>query len=193
MEGNNVFADPADPYGLSETGYSFMAGVMEHIRGLTAITNPLINSYRRICPGNAAPSYISWSRGNRSPLISVPATTPENAHIELRNPDPALNPYLAIAGILAAGLDGIRRGLKPGPATEKNLHVLERTEVEKLGLKRLPMSLSEAVGELEKDELLLSVLGEHISGKYIRSKRREIDKYLSYVTDWEVNQYLHKY
>ncbi len=193
MEGNNIMADESDPYGLSAVGYSFMAGVMEHIRGLSAITNPLINSYKRICPGNEAPAYIAWSRGNRSPLISVPGTRPDNTHIELRNPDPSMNPYLAIAGILAAGLDGIRRGLKPGPATEKNLCVLSEEECAALGLKRLPDSLSAAIAELNADPLLLSVLGEHISSKYIRSKTREIDDYLAYVTDWEVNQYLHKF
>lgn len=193
MEGNNLFSDPADSYGLSGLGYSFMAGIMEHIHGLSAITNPLINSYKRICPGNEAPAYIAWSRGNRSPLISVPNTTEDNTHIELRNPDPSMNPYLSFAGILAAGLDGIKRGLKPGAATEKNLCSLSAQECEAMGLKRLPDSLSAAVSELTKDELLLSVMGDHISSKYIRSKYREIDEYLAYVTDWEVCRYLQKY
>lgn len=193
IEGNNVFSNPEDPYGLSGLGYSFMAGIMEHIHGLSAFTNPLVNSYKRICPGNEAPAYIAWSGGNRSPLISVPSASAQSTHIELRNPDPSINPYLVLAGVLAAGLDGIKRGLKPQPATEQNLCVLSEDACEALGLKRLPGDLETALSEFCKDELLQKVMGKHISSKYVRSKRREMDQYLAYVTDWEVNQYLHKY
>lgn len=193
MEGNNLLSDPADSHGLSQLGYRFMAGIMAHIKGLSAITNPLVNSYKRTAPGNEAPSYIAWSSGNRSPLISVPKTSPQRVHIELRNPDPCVNPYLAFAGILAAGLDGIRRELKPQKATEHNLCRLSDEECRKLRLKRLPESLSEAVEEMEKDSLVLDTLGSYISGKYIRAKRREVRNYQAYVTDWETKQYLNKY
>lgn len=193
MEGNNLFSDPKDPYGLSETGYSFMAGIMEHIRGLSAFTNPLVNSYKRICPGNEAPAYIAWSGGNRSPLISVPKTGSANVHLELRNPDPAINPYLVFAGVLAAGLDGIKKGLRPGPATEQNLCVLSEDACAALGLERLPDNLETAIAAFLEDDLLQRVVGMNISTKYIHAKRREMDEYLAYVTDWEVHQYLHKY
>ena len=193
LEGNNILSDPADSYGLSELGYHFMAGIMAHVRGLTAVTNPLVNSYKRIVPGNEAPAYIVWSSGNRSPLISVPRTSAKDMHIELRNPDPCVNSYLAFAGIIAAGLEGIKKGLMPQAATELNIYRLSEEECEKLNLKRLPKSLSEAVEEMEKDPLVMKTLGEYISGKYVRAKRREVSQYQAYVTDWETGQYLNKY
>ena len=193
LEGNNILSDPADSYGLSELGYHFMAGIMAHVRGLTAVTNPLVNSYKRIVPGNEAPSYIVWSSGNRSPLISVPRTSAKDMHIELRNPDPCVNSYLAFAGIIAAGLEGIKKGLMPQAATELNIYRLSEEECEKLNLKRLPKSLSEAVEEMENDPLVMKTLGEYISGKYVRAKRREVSQYQAYVTDWETRQYLNKY
>lgn len=193
LEGNNILSDPADSYGLSELGYHFMAGIMAHVRGLTAVTNPLVNSYKRIVPGNEAPAYIVWSSGNRSPLISVPRTSAKDMHIELRNPDPCVNSYLAFAGIIAAGLEGIKKGLMPQAATELNIYRLSEEECEKLNLKRLPKSLSEAVEEMENDPLVMKTLGEYISGKYVRAKRREVSQYQAYVTDWETGQYLNKY
>ena len=193
LEGNNILSDPADSYGLSELGYHFMAGIMAHVRGLTAVTNPLVNSYKRIVPGNEAPAYIVWSSGNRSPLISVPRTSAKDMHIELRNPDPCVNSYLAFAGIIAAGLEGIKKGLMPQAATELNIYRLSEEECEKLNLKRLPKSLSEAVEEMENDPLVMKTLGEYISGKYVRAKRREVSQYQAYVTDWETRQYLNKY
>lgn len=170
-----------------------MAGIMAHVRGLTAVTNPLVNSYKRIVPGNEAPAYIVWSSGNRSPLISVPRTSAKDMHIELRNPDPCVNSYLAFAGIIAAGLEGIKKGLMPQAATELNIYRLSEEECEKLNLKRLPKSLSEAVEEMENDPLVMKTLGEYISGKYVRAKRREVSQYQAYVTDWETRQYLNKY
>lgn len=193
LEGNNLLADEKDRYGLSETGYHFMAGVMAHIKGLSAVTNPLVNSYKRIVPGNEAPAYIVWSSGNRTPLISVPKTSPQNMHIELRNPDPCVNPYLAFAGILAAGLEGIRKGLKPPRATELNIGRLSDEECRRLRLERLPDSLSAAIEEMERDNLVLETLGSYISGKYIRAKKREVRNFEAYVTDWETEQYLNKY
>lgn len=193
MEGNNLFTCQSDPYGLSETGYAFMAGIMEHIRGLSAFTNPLVNSYKRICPGNEAPAYIAWSTGNRSPLISVPKTDPETVHLELRNPDPAINPYLVLAGVLAAGLDGIKRGLRPGPAVGQNLCCLSPEECAELGLERLPETLDEAIAAFLGDNLLQKVIGNNIRTKYVHAKQREMEEYLAYVTDWEISQYLHKY
>ena len=192
-DGKNIFDDPDGELGLSKEAYWFIGGLMKHMKGMAAITNPLVNSYKRIVPGNEAPAYIVWSSGNRSPLISVPRTSAKDMHIELRNPDPCVNSYLAFAGIIAAGLEGIKKGLMPQAATELNIYRLSEEECEKLNLKRLPKSLSEAVEEMENDPLVMKTLGEYISGKYVRAKRREVSQYQAYVTDWETRQYLNKY
>ena len=191
--GKNIFVDQDDPSKLSEEACFFIGGLLAHSREMALVTNPLVNSYKRIVPGNEAPAYIVWSSGNRSPLISVPRTSAKDMHIELRNPDPCVNSYLAFAGIIAAGLEGIKKGLMPQAATELNIYRLSEEECEKLNLKRLPKSLSEAVEEMENDPLVMKTLGEYISGKYVRAKRREVSQYQAYVTDWETGQYLNKY
>ena len=191
--GRNIFVDPDDPSKLSNEACYFIGGLLAHSREMALVTNPLVNSYKRIVPGNEAPAYIVWSSGNRSPLISVPRTSAKDMHIELRNPDPCVNSYLAFAGIIAAGLEGIKKGLMPQAATELNIYRLSEEECEKLNLKRLPKSLSEAVEEMENDPLVMKTLGEYISGKYVRAKRREVSQYQAYVTDWETGQYLNKY
>lgn len=191
-DGNNILSDSSDSYGLSKIGYSFMAGIMAHIKGMAAVTNPLVNSYKRIVPGNEAPAYIAWSSGNRSPLISVPKTNGDT-HIKLRNPDPCVNPYLAFAAIMAAGLEGIKKGLKPPKATEHNICRLSEEECHRLHLKRLPVNLSQALDEMSKDSLMQETFGEYLFGKYIRAKKREVSSFQSFVTDWETEEYLKKY
>ena len=191
--GKNIFYNADDELGLSHEAYSFIAGVLEHARGMCAVTNPLVNSYKRLVVGYEAPVYIAWSAKNRSPLVRVPNARGEASRIEIRNPDPAANPYLAFAAVLAAGLDGIKRGLTPPPACDSNIFEMSKKELRENNILSLPKNLSEAVDEFERDELLIDTIGDHISPKYIEAKRREWHEYTTTVHDWEVNRYLIKY
>lgn len=191
--GKNVFCDPNDSLGLSGEAYSFMAGIMDHIKAITAISNPVVNSYKRLVSGYEAPVYIVWATKNRSPLIRIPAVKGDATRIELRSPDPTCNPYLTFAVILAAGLDGIKRGLKPPAAIERNIYTMSEAERNQLSVKRLPESLNAALDELEKDQLILDVLGKHAAMRYITAKRQEWDEYKLCVHNWEVDQYLYRY
>ncbi len=188
-DGKNVFADEADKLGLSREAYSFIAGLIAHARGMTAITNPLVNSYKRLVPGYEAPCYIAWSAHNRSPLIRVPSARGAGTRVELRNPDPCANPYLELAVCLAAGLDGIRRGLTPPPSVDRNIYELSAAQRAELGIDSLPASLHNAIVEMQKDELIMSVLGEHIAPRYIEAKLRDWEDYRMHVTDWEIQKY----
>ena len=190
MEGNNIFANPDDPNGLSKEAYSFIAGIMEHVRSMTAITNPIVNSYKRLVPGFEAPTYIAWSATNRSPLVRVPASRGAGTRVELRCPDCACNPYLAIAVCLAAGLDGIKRGLTPPDSVQKDIYEMTEQERVEAGIGNLPSNLYEAIQEMKKSEFVKKVLGEEVFNKYIRAKREEWDEYTSQVTDWEIDRYL---
>jgi glutamine synthetase len=192
-DGKNVFYDPNDKLGLSAEAYSFMAGVLDHIKAITAISNPLVNSYKRLVSGYEAPVYICWATKNRSPLIRIPAVKGEATRIELRNPDPSCNPYLTFAVILAAGLDGIKRGLKPPAAVERNIYTMSDEERRQLFIERLPENLNEALNELEKDQLILNALGNHAAQYFIKAKRQEWDEYKSRVHNWEIDQYLYRY
>lgn len=189
-DGKNAFADPNDVNGLSKTAYQFIAGIMEHMNGMAAITNPLVNSYKRLVPGYEAPIYVAWSAKNRSPLIRVPAARGNGTRIELRCPDSAANPYLALAVCLAAGLDGIKRGLTPPESV--NCNIFELTEEEKAEKKitALPINLGRAIDGLESDEYIRNTLGEHIYGKYTEAKKREWALYNEYVSNWEIEHYL---
>ena len=191
-DGKNIFADENDKFGLSQDAYYFIGGLMKHVYGMTAITNPLVNSYKRLVSGFEAPLHITWSVRNRSPLIRIPAARGEGTRVELRCPDPSANPYLALAVCLAAGLDGIRKQIMPPAAVVKNVYEMRLDEKKAEGIEALPATLSEAVEELEKDEYILEVLGEHISRNYIAAKRTEWAEYTSQVTDWEIEQYLYK-
>lgn len=193
QNGVNVFHDPASPDGLSDLARSFIAGLLEHVRGMCAITNPLVNSYKRLVPGYEAPCYIAWSAKNRSPLIRIPAARGQSTRIELRSPDPACNPYLELALCLAAGLEGIKRGLKPAPPTDLNIYLLAPAERAAKGIGSLPASLAEALDEMEKDDLVCAVLGSHITGRYLAAKRLEWDEYRMAVSQWEIDQYLRKF
>lgn len=192
-DGKNIFADPSDRLGLSREAYYFIGGIMKHVKGMTAITNPLVNSYKRLVPGYDAPVYIAWSTTSRSPLIRIPAARGEHTRIELRSPDPSANPYLALAVCLRAGLDGIMNKIEPPADIDQNIFEMSDEEKQKLGIEAIPCNLKEAIAELEKDALIQEVLGEHVSEKYIKAKRAEWDKYSAQVTDWEINQYLNQY
>ena len=189
-DGVNVFYDGQDCNHLSKEGYWFIGGIMKHIAAITAITNPLVNSYKRLVPGYEAPVYIAWSMRNRSPLIRIPAQTGTTQRIELRSPDSATNPYLAIAVCLAAGLDGIRNQIEPPASVEGNIFAMSEEEREKAGIKCLPTSLAEAIEGLEQDPLIQEVLGQHIYRKYIEAKKEEWKEYCAAVSSWEIDRYL---
>ena len=193
-DGKNIFQDASDPNGLSKDAYYFIGGIMKHIKGMAAITNPLVNSYKRLVPGFEAPVYIAWSTTNRSPLIRIPATADgEGTRIELRSPDSAANPYLTLAVCLSAGLQGIREKILPPESINANIFALTAKERKELNIDQLPGTLLEAVEELEKDTFIQDVLGDHIAGKYIDAKRKEWHEYRSQVSEWEIQEYLYKY
>ena len=193
LDGKNAFYSSQGEYNLSDIALSYIAGLMLHAKAMTAITNPLVNSYKRLIPGYEAPVYITWGRYNRSPLIRVPAANPENTRIELRSPDPSCNPYLALAVMLAAGLDGIERKLTPPPPVTDNLFILSSEERIRRGIESLPGNLMEALTELSRDELVKNTLGEHIYTSFMRAKVMEWDSYRQQVTPWELERYLEVY
>lgn len=192
-DGKNIFDDPSDKLGLSQEAYYFIGGIIRHMKGMTAVTNPLVNSYKRLVPGYEAPVHIAWSGTNRSPLIRIPSIRGEGTRIELRCPDPSANPYLALAVCLRAGLDGIVNKIQPPASVDCNIFAMSEEEKKKLGIEAIPGTLIEAVGELEKDEFVRETLGRHVSEKYIEAKKAEWDDYRSQVTDWEINQYLSQF
>lgn len=188
--GENIFGNDSDGNGLSAEAYYFIGGIMKHLKGMTAITNPLVNSYKRLVPGYDAPVHIAWSIGNRSPLIRVPDTEARHARIELRNPDPCANPYLALAVCLRAGLDGIKNQIMPPESVDENIQEMSREDVCRKGIESIPATLLDALHELEKDELVMQTLGEHVTGNYIKTKRQEWQEYISAVSEWEIGRYL---
>ncbi|MBE3591583.1 MAG: type I glutamate--ammonia ligase [Thermoanaerobacter sp.] len=192
-DGKNAFYDPSDPIGLSKVCYNYIGGIIKHAKAMTAITNPIVNSYKRLVSGYEAPVNIAWSLRNRSPLIRIPAKRGESTRIELRSPDPTSNPYLALAVALAAGLDGIKNNITPPPPVNANIYHMNKEELENLGIERLPGSLEEALNELEKDEVIKEALGNHVYTKFLEAKRAEWDEYKIYVTQWELDQYLSKF
>ena len=190
-DGINVFQDAKDEYGLSKEAYCFIGGIMKHMKALTFITNPSINSYKRLIPGYEAPVYIAWSAKNRTPLIRIPGTRGEYTRVELRNPDPSANPYLALAVCLAAGLDGIKEGTMPPKAVNRNVYEMTDEERKIFGIEKLPGSLIEAAKEFQKDTFIQEILGEDLSRKYIEAKASEYQDYRIQITDWELEKYLH--
>lgn len=194
QNGKNAFVDEADPLGLSKVAYQFIAGILNHIREMTLLTNPLVNSYKRLVPGYDAPTYIAWSSAsNRSQLIRIPSSRGENTRVELRCPDSAVNPYLAIAACLAAGLDGIHNQMVPPEVVNENVFAMREEELKARGIEHLPETLGEAIEAFEGSEFIQSVLGTHIYHKYLKAKEAEWKKFRSEVTDWEVEEYLYKY
>lgn len=192
-DGENVFYDEHGAKGLSEDAYHFIAGLLEHIRGMAAITNPLVNSYKRLVPGYEAPCYTAWSTSNRSALIRIPASRGKTTRVELRNPDPACNPYLALSVCLAAGLDGIKRKLEPPAEITGNIYTMSPQERERKGIRQLPGSLREAIDAMLEDKVVCDALGSHIVPQYVEGKNKEWDEYRIQVSGWEMNRYIINY
>lgn len=188
--GENVFYDPDDELGLSEIAYYYIGGILKHAPALAAITNPTINSYKRLVPGYEAPVYISWSASNRSALVRVPAARGKATRIELRNPDPSCNPYLAMAVMLKAGLDGIKNKIEPGEQTTENIFDMTTDEKEARGIASLPGNIIEAVNNLNQDEIIKNTLGDHIFEHFVEAKLIEWDVFRTQIHDWELEQYL---
>lgn len=191
-DGKNIFRDDTDKNGMSQEGYQFMGGILEHIKAITCITNPTVNSYKRFVPGYEAPVYITWSGKSRSPLIRIPAMRGEHTRLELRSPDPSANPYLTLAVLLAAGLDGIKNSIKPIGSIDLNAQKMTDEQRASLHIDMLPQSLPEAVNELEQDSFIKDVLGRELSTKMIDSHKKAYHEYCMQVTDWEIANYLHK-
>ena len=188
-DGKNAFFDPGDPLQLSPLAYQFIAGLLEHVRGFCAVTNPLVNSYKRLVPGYEAPCLLAWSTGNRSALIRIPTPRGQGTRVELRCPDPACNPYLAFAACLAAGLDGIQRQLTPLEAVHENLYTLEAQQAGD----RLPDTLETAIQALQADRVVTDALGAHITEQYVAGKLQEWEEYQAQVSQWELDRYLITY
>ena len=192
-DGKNIFADEKGAHGLSRDAYAFLGGVMEHMRGMTAILNPIVNSYKRLVPGFEAPAYIAWSATNRSTLIRIPAAKGEAVRMELRSPDPTANPYLALAAVLRAGLDGIKRQLAVPESVDCNIFRMSAQERRERKIEELPGTLAEAVSCMEEDAFMKETLGEYLFEKYIALKKEEWNRYRSQVTDWEIREYLNQF
>ena len=186
----NAFFDPKGPYQLSQTCLHYIGGLLEHARGFSAVTNPLINSYKRLVPGYEAPVYIAWAERNRSPLVRVPAARGDATRVELRMPDPSCNPYLALAVMLAAGLDGIKRKVDPGAPLNRNIYAMTEDELEKLKINVLPRNLEEAMQALTADRLVKETLGSHIVEHLAVAKKLEWREYIAAVHPWEIDRYL---
>jgi len=189
----NAFYDESDELGLSQTAKHYLAGILHHARNFTAITNPLVNSYKRLVPGYEAPCYVAWSAKNRSPLVRIPASRGLSTRIELRNPDPACNPYLALAVTLKAGLDGIKNKLELPPAVDRNIYVMSDAEREANGIENLPSTLKEAIECLKSDPVICEALGEHALFHFIEAKEIEWDMFRVRVHEWEREQYMSTY
>ncbi|WP_027417146.1 type I glutamate--ammonia ligase [Aneurinibacillus terranovensis] len=186
----NVFEDPSTELGLSETALQFLAGVLKHARGFAAITNPTVNSYKRLVPGYEAPCYVAWSAKNRSPLIRIPASRGLSTRIEVRNPDPAANPYLALAALLSAGLDGVRNKFTAPAPVDRNIYVMNEAERAEAGIDSLPATLKEAIECLKADEVICKAIGEHVLERFIEAKEIEWDMFRTEVHPWEREQYI---
>ncbi|TAJ44946.1 glutamine synthetase family protein [Methanofollis fontis] len=192
-DGKNAFYDPEAPLQLSETALNFIGGVLKHVRGITRIANPTINSYKRLVPGYEAPVYISWSASNRTALCRVPAPRGNSTRVELRSPDPTCNPYLTFAAILAAGMDGVKNGIAPPPSADRNIFHLSDEERKAAGIDTLPGTLMESNAALLGDELLCSTLGSHVVENLDRIAMMEWDAFRTMIHPWEVEQYLSKF
>lgn len=192
-DGKNAFHNEEDELGLSSVAYNFIGGVLKHIKEICPITNPLVNSYKRLVPDYEAPVYITWSAKNRSPLIRVPSAREEGTRIELRSPDPSSNPYLVLACLLLAGLEGIKYNLEPPKCIDKNIFDLNREERKRENIESLPESLHEAVAYMQKSDLVKEALGKNTFEYYIRAKEVEWDNYRTQVHQWEITSYLSKY
>ena len=196
-ENRNAFADADSSYGLSPLAKSYMAGILAHARGMIAVLAPLVNSYKRLVPGYEAPTYLTWGRTNRSALIRVPMVSPgksiEGTRVEVRCPDPSSNTYLAFAAMIAAGLDGVEKGLTLSAPVEESLFEMDAATIAAKSIKELPGTLGEALDELQKDEVIREALGDHVYDHFVEGKRAEWDEYRTQVSDWEVEKYLDQF
>lgn len=194
-QGNNAFYDENDKRGmkLSEDAYYFLGGLMKHAYNYTAITNPTVNSYKRLVPGYEAPVYVAWAGSNRSPLIRVPASRGMGTRLELRSVDPTANPYLALAVLLEAGLDGIINKIEAPEPVEANIYTMTVEERNAAGIVDLPSTLHNALKALQKDEVVREALGDHIYTNFLEAKRIEWASYATFVSQWEIDNYLHNY
>ncbi|EPH99070.1 MULTISPECIES: type I glutamate--ammonia ligase [unclassified Enterococcus] len=192
-EEGNVFYDKDGELELSQTAYHFLGGLLKHARAYTAVCNPTVNSYKRLVPGYEAPVYVAWSGHNRSPLVRVPESRGISTRLELRSVDPSANPYLAMAVLLQAGLDGVRNKLTPPPAVDRNIYVMNEEEREEAQIKDLPSTIHNAIKELRKDEVMIEALGNHIFSNFVEAKRLEWAAFRQTVSEWEREQYLELY
>ena len=188
-----MFYDAIGEKGLYTEAYSFIAGLLAHVKGMAAVTNPLVNSYKRLVPGYEAPCYLAWSASNRSALIRIPAARGQSTRVELRSPDPACNPYLELAVCLAAGLDGIEKGMVPPAEITENIFAMDADARKAHGIESLPGSLEEAIKAMQEDQLILDTLGEHVAANYIEGKMKEWDEYRTRVSSWEREKYIINY
>ncbi|GAB6137260.1 type I glutamate--ammonia ligase [Halanaerobaculum tunisiense] len=189
-DGENAFYDADDDLGLSQTAYYYIGGLLKHANAIAAITNPTVNSYKRLVPGYEAPVYKAWSASNRSALIRIPASRGAGTRVEMRNPDPTANPYLATAVMLKAGLDGIKNEIEPPTEVVDNIFAMSAKQKEKSGIDSLPGNINQAVKELLKDEVIQDALGDHVLEHFVEAKRLEWDVYRTQVHQWELDQYL---
>ena len=193
LDGTNAFFDEKGPLELSQVAYKYIAGIMKNAKGFCAVTNPLVNSYKRLVAGYEAPVYVAWSASNRSALVRIPASRGMGTRTEVRCPDPTCNPYLAFAMMLGAGLDGIKNDLPVPDAVNVDIFEMTAAEKKEAGIASLPANLYEAVQELKASPIALDALGPHILAKYIEGKEKEWDSFRIAITDWEHNTYLSRY
>ncbi len=192
-DNENAFYDPRGRYELSDTALHFIGGLLEHAPAYTAITNPLVNSYKRLVPGYEAPVYVAWSAQNRSVLVRVPTSRNKNTRVELRSPDPSCNPYLAFAVMIAAGLDGIKNKTLPPDSMAHNIYDMSEEERATRGIRSLPANLHEALEHLKQDEVIKAALGDHVVSRFIEAKEHEWNDYRKRINPWELQQYLGVY
>lgn len=192
-DGKNAFLDESRPYQLSQEALWAIGGILKNVRGITAINNPTVNSYKRLVPGYEAPVYLAWSAANRSALVRVPAKRGNGTRVELRSPDPTCNPYLTFAAILTAAIDGIKNQVEPPASADTNIYQLTEKERKKMKIDSLPGSLLEALDLMEKSQVAKDALGEHIFNEFLSAKKIEWDSFRILVTPWEIDRYLDKY
>jgi glutamine synthetase len=191
--GKNAFYEPTGDLEMSDTARQFIAGILKHAPSFTAVTNPTVNSYKRLVPGYEAPCYVAWSARNRSPLIRIPASRGLSTRVEVRSVDPAANPYLAMAVLLKAGLDGIKNNMTPPAPVDRNIYVMSKEERIEEGIIDLPATLAQALDQLKSDEVIVAGLGEHIFEHFIEAKEIEWDMFRTVVHPWERDQYMSMY
>lgn len=192
-EDGNAFANEDDEFNLSETAYKFMGGMLEHAEAFTAVTNPTVNSYKRLVPGYEAPVYVAWSDVNRTALIRVPDAAGASSRFEIRSPDPSCNPYLALAVVIEAGLWGIENDADPGDPVREDIYEFDEDKRAEYGITTLPGSLDDALDALEANDVITDGLGDHVTEKFVQAKRADYADYKTHVSSWEKEKYLEKF